>query len=226
MTPGMPKDASSDSELSQFLLQACHDLRGPLRAIRTHAELLVRNDAGREESVGFVVGGVTAAGKVVDGLTEYALALALDPASFHPVPLDVIVRAAMAKLAAQIRQSEAEIIYDSLPTVTGDWDRLQQLFEYLLDRALRQPGANRPAIEISAEAASSGAWQLTVRDNGAEMDEESLQKAFVPFARLHINQRPGPGLAVCRAIVEKHGGTIWAEPSTGGCLFHFTLPGE
>jgi light-regulated signal transduction histidine kinase (bacteriophytochrome) len=129
----------------------------------------------------------------------------------------------MAKVAAQIRECDAEVIYDELPTVSGDWDRLQQLFEYLLDRALRQRGPDRPAIHISAEP-DSGAWSFTVRDNGTEMDEESLQKAFVPFSRLHGNQRPGPGLVVCRAIVERHGGTMWAEACPGGCTFRFTLP--
>jgi light-regulated signal transduction histidine kinase (bacteriophytochrome) len=194
-----------------------------------HAELLAKNGASgqampAEESLNFVIGSAASAGKVVDGLTEYALALAIDPSRFQPAPLDIVVRAAMAKLAAEIRESEAEITYDELPTVSGDWDRLQLLFEYLLDRALRHRSPERLAIHISAEEAS-GAWQFTVSDNAIAMDEDSLQKVFLPFARLHGNQRPGPGLVVCKAIVEKHGGAMRAEACPTGCKFVFSLPG-
>jgi light-regulated signal transduction histidine kinase (bacteriophytochrome) len=203
----------ADAELSEFLLRACHDLRGPLRNVRLHAELLAKNGASDPE-LDFVVIGAAAANAVVDGLSDYALALAIEPSRFQPVLLDIMFRSAMAKLAAPIRESGAEVTHGELPTVRGDADRLLQLFEYLLDDALRRRGTN---IRISAEA-QDGALLFTVSDNGAPLTE-TVERTFKPFARLHGNQRPGPGLAVCRAIVERHRGTMWAE---SGAL-RFTL---
>ena len=225
-TPGAPR---SNSEVSEFLLRACHDLRGPLRTVRTHAELLVRNSAAGQDddskqSLAFVVSGVEAAVAVLDGIADHALALAIDASRFHPVPLDVIVRGALARLSTQLRASDAEVSYDDLPSVPGDADRLLQLFEYLVDRALRGGGPNPRRIRVSAEP-QNGAWLLTVRDNAPGMDAANLEAVFTPFARVHANQRPGPGLATCRMIVERHGGKMWAESDPGGgCVFRFTLP--
>jgi light-regulated signal transduction histidine kinase (bacteriophytochrome) len=226
-TPGAPR---SDAELGEFLLRACHDLRGPLRAVRTHADLLARSStAGQGDdskpSLAFVVSGAAAAGAVLDGLTDYALALAIDPSRFHPVPLDVMVRGALSRLSIQLRASDAEVSYDDLPSVPGDADRLLQLFEYLVDRAVRAE-PNRPRIRISAEP-QDGAWLFAVRDNAGGMNGELSEAVFTPFVRLHANQRPGPGLATCRIIVERHGGRMWAESAPdGGGVFRFTLPTE
>ena len=223
----MPTAPRTDAELSDFLLRACHDLRGPLRTVRIHSELMTRNRAAdgedSERALGFVVSGASAAGAVVDGITDYALAVAIDASRFGPAPLDVMLRSAIAKLAAPIRESNAEVVYGELPTVTGDADRLLQLFEYLLDHALRRRGPERPSIRITAESKAS-AWLFTLRDNGPTLAADPVEKAFTPFARLHANQRPGPGLAVCRAIVERHGGKMWAEPDPDGCVLRFTLP--
>jgi light-regulated signal transduction histidine kinase (bacteriophytochrome) len=223
-TPGAPR---SHAELGEFLLRACHDLRGPLRTVRTHAELLAKNGvAGQgsdaKQSLAFVVSGAAAAGAVLDGITDYALALAIDTSRFHPVPLDVIVRGALARLSAQLRASGAQVSYDDLPSVPGDADRLLQLFEYLVERAVRgEP--NRPRIHISAQP-ENGAWLFTMRDNAGGMNAEVWETVFTPFARVHANQRPGPGLATCRMIVERHGGRMWAESDPGGGVFRFTLP--
>lgn len=226
-TPATPCAPGGNSELSEFLLRGCHDLRGPLRAIRTHAELLARNIAAgqggdSEQSLAFVVSGAAAAGAVLDGITDYALALAIDASRFHPVPLDVIVRGALAKLSTQLQASDATVSYDDLPSVPGDADRLLQLFEYLVDRALRAGGPDSPRIRISAEP-EKGEWLFTVRDNTAGI-AEPREAVFTPFARVHANQRPGPGLATCRMIVEKHGGRMWAESDSDGGVFRFTLP--
>jgi light-regulated signal transduction histidine kinase (bacteriophytochrome) len=211
----------SDAELSEFLLRACHDLRGPLRTIRIHEELLARNrSAGGNESSAFAMSGAIAATAVLDGIIDYALALAIDAAQFQLAPLDIILRSAMAKLAAPLRESAAEVAYGDLPSVRGDSDRLLQLFEYLVDHAIRRPTAKPPRISFVADREETS-WVITARDNGTPI---LLEKAFTPFAKLHANQRPGPGLATCRAIVERHGGTMWAEPSVEGCVIRFTLP--
>lgn len=221
--PGAPR---SDAELSEFLMRACHDLRGPVRTVRVYSELMAKNRAaGGDESeqwLEFMASGAISAVAVVDGITDYALALAIDPGRFQPALLDVVLRSSMAKLALTIRENNAEVIYGALPTVMGDADRLLQLFEYLLDQALRRRGANRPRIEFSAKQQNDW-WLFTVSDNGAPV-ADAQEKAFTPFARLHSNQRPGPGLAICRAIVERHGGQMWAEAAAEGCLFRFTLP--
>lgn len=218
----------TDSELSEFLLRECHDLRGPLRTAKIYAELLAKGSAGQDDdskqSLAFVVSGVAGAAAVLDGVADYALALAIDASHFQAVPMDVMVRAAMARLAAPIRTSEATVSYDQLPSVLGDADRVLQLIEYLVDRALRAAGPNPPRIRISAEE-QDGAWLFTVRDNAGGLGAESLEAIFKPFARMHANQRPGPGLAVCRVIVERHGGKMWAEADPGdGCVFRFILP--
>ena len=218
----------SDSELSEFLLKACHDLRGPLRTVRIHTELLNHNRAAGteqdpEQSIEFITTGATAAAAVVDGIADYALALAIDPARFHAVPLDVMLRAAMSKLAVRIRETNTQVSYGELPEVLGDADRLLQLFEYLLDHALRRGGKKGLNVQISAQAQDS-AWLFTVRDDGPGISVEPPEKAFTPFIRMHANQRPGPGLAICRAIVERHGGQLWAEQGREGCVLRFTLP--
>ena len=226
VAPGAPH---TDTELSEFLLRACHDLRGSLRTVRIHADLSTRKRAAGEldesdRSLGFVASGATTADAVLDGIGDYALALAIDSSRFQPAPLDVLLRAAIAKLAARIGESSAEVVYGDLPDVRGDSDRLLQLFEYLLDDALRRRGLERPLIRISAER-EDGAWLFTVSDNGMPLGE-ALDSAFKPFARIHANRRPGPGLAICRAIVERHGGSMWAESCADGCIFRFTLPEE
>ncbi|MEI9974329.1 MAG: ATP-binding protein [Ignavibacteriota bacterium] len=221
----MPVSTNSDAELSDFLLRACHDLRGPLRTMRIYSELLAsRAGTGpeTEQSLGFVMKGATTAAALVDGITDYALALVIDPLRFQQVPLDVMLRSAMAKLSAQIREHDADISYGDLPTLRGNGDRLLQLFEYLLDYSLRRKIADRVTVRISAEA-QPGEWLFSVRDNGAPLTSEALERVFKPFARVDGNERPGPGLATCRAIVERHGGRMWAEAIADGGLIRFTL---
>jgi light-regulated signal transduction histidine kinase (bacteriophytochrome) len=163
----------------------------------------------------------------VDGMADFALALAIDAARFLPVPLDVMLRGALAKLAGRLREGHVEVVYGDLPTVRGDADRLLQLFEYLIDDALRHRVAERPDIQLAAEV-RDGEWLFTMRDHCASgIAADCQDNAFTPFARIHAGQRPGPGLATCAAIVERHGGRIWGESDdAGGCLWRFTLPGS
>jgi light-regulated signal transduction histidine kinase (bacteriophytochrome) len=221
----------TDSEWSDFVSRACHDLRGPLRAIRSHAELLIKQGAAPpgselEGSLGFIVNGSIQAGVLIDGLTDYSLALQIDQATFRPVPKGVILRAVLARMAAYLRENHAEVSYEKLPVLPGDADRLMQLFEQLLDYSVRQRGADDPRVWIAAESRSDD-WLFRVRNNGPGMEAEILEKIFKPFARFHGKERPGPGLAICRTIVERHGGAMWAESAPGaGSTFCFTLPAE
>jgi light-regulated signal transduction histidine kinase (bacteriophytochrome) len=233
MPPSKPEPSAphTDSELSEFLSRACHDLRGPLRAMRSHAELVLKHGAAPpgsdlERSLGFIVDGSVQAAALVDGLTDYSLALQIDPGTFQSVPLEVILRAALAKLAGYLRENHAEVSYEKLPVLQGNADRLMQLFEQLVDHSVRHRGPDEPRVRITAESRSED-WLFRVRNNGPGIEAEFLEKIFKPFARFHGRERPGPGLATCRAIVERHGGAMWAESAPGeGTTFCFTLPAE
>jgi len=221
----MPQDRQ---ELRDFLLRACHDLRTPVRAVKASAELLVKAPEKRdgpelEQILGFITNGARSIDSLVDGLSDYALALTVERNAL-PVPTGVLLRSVLAKLAADIRASDAEITYDDLPPVPGDPDRLMQLFENLLRNAIQQRGEAPPRIHVGARQ-EGGQWIFAVRDNGQGIAEENLERIFRPFERLQRNQgSAGLGLAICREIVAGHGGRIWAESVMGaGAAFYFSL---
>lgn len=222
-------------EISEFLFHACHDLRTPLRAIRAHTELFARREstAGSEPSLGFIVEGTRKLDLLVDALSGYSLALRIDQGAFVPAPLRILVRSVLAKLDKELRDSQVEVICGELPRVSGDPDRLMQLFENLLQNALHRRSETSPQVQITAATHAEG-WLFTVRDNGPaddghEIEAADLEGIFQPFALSHGTNRPGGelSLATCREIVERHGGRIWAEREAGGgCTFRFTLPAE
>jgi chemotaxis family two-component system sensor kinase Cph1 len=218
-------------EISEFLFRACHDLRTPLRAVRAHAELLVKSgdlpaNSGCEPRLAFIIEGAGKMDQLVDGLSSYAIALRTDPGSFVLTPLGVLLRTVLAKLDKELRRNQAEVTYGELPRVSGDPDRLMQLLENLLVSALHRRGQIFPQIHITATTHAEG-WLFTARDNGPGIEAADLEGIFLPFARLHgvDSAATGLGLAICREIVERHGGRIWAEPQDGsGCTFLFTMP--
>jgi len=222
---------TTDRQASELLLRACHDLRTPLRSIRAHAELLLRSHETKqmpdiEERLGFIVGGARRMDRLVDGLASYSLALQIDKTSFHLTPMDVLLRTVLKRLEKELRDNEAEVSCKKLPRVWGDPDRLIDLLENLLANALRHRGQAPPRIRITA-GKQAEEWQFGVRDNGPGVDAAYLESIFSPFVRLPGKQLEGPGLglAICRAIVEQHGGRIWAESEAGtGSTFLFTLP--
>ena len=223
--------SKSDREVSEFLLRACHDLRAAARTVRTHSELLLKDagtlrNPGFEQGIGFIVEGSRRIDSLVDGLVSYSVALQTEPASFQSTRLDVLLRSVLTKLDKELRACGAEVARGELPMVTGNPDRLLQVFEYLLRNALVHRGQAAPRIEIGAGKHVEG-WLFTVRDNGPGVETALLESIFMPFERLPGKPRPGAGLglAICRAIVERHGGRIWAESQPeGGVTFCFTLP--
>lgn len=223
--------AMSDRELSEFLLRACHDLRNSLRAIRAHAELVQKSvdadEASRlDQNFAFIDNGARRIELLADGLAGYSIALQIEEASFQPARMDVVFRTALARIDQEIRQLRAEVTCDELPRVSGKPDRLVQVFEILLHNALRHCGQSPPRIHVTAEK-QAGEWLFAVSDNGLGIDAAYLERIFKPFERLHAAEREGAGmgLAICRAIVERHGGRLWAESTPGtGSTFLFTLP--
>jgi signal transduction histidine kinase len=219
---------TADPQLSEFLLRVCHDLRAPLRAVRTNAELLARrsdSSAAQGENLSYILEGAIALESLVSALSQYSLAMQIDESTFHPSPLDVLVRTVLAKLDPEIRKNEATVTCAKLPRVTGNPDRLMEVFHHLISNALRHRGAAAPEVELTATE-QADAWQFAVRDNGPGIEARYLETIFAPFQRL--DRQPGAaglGLATCRRIVESHGGTIWAESVPGeGATFIFTLP--
>jgi light-regulated signal transduction histidine kinase (bacteriophytochrome) len=223
----------SDRETSEFLLRACHDLRASARAVRTHSELFLKHDAAPrnsafEQRLGFIIDGAARMDLLVDGLAGYAVALRTEGASFQPVRMDVLVRSVLMKLDKELRDGGAEVVYGKLPAVAGNADRLMQVFENLLRNTLVHRGQAAPRIQISAAKHEEG-WLFAVRDNGPGVEADSLESIFAPFERVPGRQRGGAGLglAICRLIVERHGGRIWAESQAGGgAAFCFTLPAQ
>jgi signal transduction histidine kinase len=245
----MPEERLFTSqEISEFLFRACHDLRTPLRAVRAHAELLVRGgelpaNSGPDPRLAFIIEGAGKMDQLVDGLSSYSMALRIDRGSFVCTGLGVLLRSVLAKLAKEIREQQAEVTAGELPRVWGDPDRLMQLLENLLLTMLRQPGRMEAGglepglrIHITAEPHAHGVgngWLSAFRDNGPAIEAADLESIFQPFARWPgaAGAQSGLGLAVCREIVERHGGRIWAEspPSTQdgtSRAFLFTLPAE
>jgi signal transduction histidine kinase len=218
-------------DVSEFLLHACHDLRTALRAIRAHTDLLLKDRAGAqvsglEERLGFIVDGTRRIDLLTDGLASYSIGLQIQRGSFQSTPINVLLRTVLAKLDRELRANEASVTYDQLPRVPGDPDRLMEVFENLLRNALHHRGALPPLIHITAERRANE-WLFTVRDNGPGVEAADLENIFQPFVRLHGKRHAGPGLglAICRVIVERHGGRIWAESQAGaGAAFLFTLP--
>jgi len=206
----------TNRETGEFLLRACHDLWTPLRGVRAHSELIQRHlkdwtavPAEAHRSLDFVLDGARKADLIVDGIAAYAGALYIDSNHFLPTRLDVALRAALAKLDGSLKQESAEVTYGELPRIRGNPDRLVDLFERIIRNSLEHRGAKPPRVRISAS------------QSGSEASE--LENVFRPFQKLHGNGA-GMGLAVCRAIVEAHGGKIWAEAAPDGFAIVFTLP--
>jgi signal transduction histidine kinase len=140
--------------------------------------------------------------------------------------MDVVLRLALARVDKELRGCGAKVAYGELPPVFGNPDRLMQLFENLVRNAVDHRGLDAPRIRIDAARHPEG-WLFTVADNGPGVDPASLEAIFLPFERLPGKEPAGAGLglAICRAIVERHGGRTWAESQPGtGLAFRFTLP--
>lgn len=223
----------TDLAASGFLLRMCHDMKTSLRAIRAHTELLARSpelagvsDLG--ERVGFIVEGARRIDLLADGLSSLSLALEIERSTFQPTAMTVMLRSVLAKLDQEIRSNGATVTYEKLPSVNGDPDRLMQVFANLVLNAFQHRGDAPPEVRIAAEKQGAD-WLFTVGDRGPGVEGAYLETIFKPFERLHGKRYAGPGLGltVCRTIVERHGGRMWAESAVGnGTTIFFTLPAE
>jgi PAS domain S-box-containing protein len=222
----------SNLELEQFAYVASHDLQEPLRSISGFAQLLEErykdslDDDGRR-FIGFITKGVTRMQSLIADLLSYSRAGAVELQT-QPVDTQAVVQEALASLDASVRAAGAEVEVGSLPTVQADPAALSQVFGNLLSNALKFTDGDRPP-HVDVEAQRDGAdWEFTVADNGLGIAPAQAERVFGMFERLHAEDQyggTGIGLAICKRIVERHGGRIWCVPRDGGgTTFHFTLP--
>jgi signal transduction histidine kinase len=221
----------SNIELERFASVASHDLQEPLRMVASYTQLLGRRykgqlDANADEFIHFAVEGATRMQALIDDLIMYSR-VSTKGQSLRSTDCEEVVDHALANLRAAREDSGAIIMRDAMPTVTADGSQLLRLFQNLISNAIKFRGNRSPEIHVGAERNACG-WVFSVRDNGIGIDAKYAHQLFVIFKRLHTrSEYPGTGigLAICKKIVERHGGRIWFESLPDkGATFFFTLP--
>lgn len=222
----------SNAELEQFAYVASHDLAEPLRSITGFSQLLQKRhgeklDGEAHEFLSFIVDGTERMRELIDGLLSYSR-VGRAEIDRESVDCQLVMRRTIDSLRASIEEKQASFSAENLPTVSGDATLIQRLFQNLLANALKFTNGEAPRVVVTA-GERSGFWCFTVRDNGIGIEPQYAERVFGMFQRLHGRESypgTGIGLAVCKRIVERHGGSIWVEPGeAGGSAFHFTLPG-
>lgn len=221
----------SNKDLEHFASIASHDLQEPLRMVTSYLELLERRYKGRldaqaDEFIGFAVDGAKRMKTLIRDLLAYSRIGTREQAR-ESVAVSVPIDLALENLKLVVREKHASISIGPMPVISGDPVLLTQLFQNLIGNALKFAGKETPHIQINARRASCD-WSFSVADNGIGVEDQHLERIFEIFHRLHSREEypgTGIGLALCKRIVEIHGGRIWAESEPGkGSVFHFSLP--
>jgi PAS domain S-box-containing protein len=223
--------ARSNAELEQFAYVASHDLQEPLRMVASFTQLLAKRyndklDADGRDFIAYAVDGATRMQTLIADLLNYSR-VGTRGKPFQSVNCDAILERVLVVLKPAIKESGAVVRHDPLPTVSGDEMQLEQLFQNLLANAIKFHSETPPLIHVSAEHIGKE-WNFSVRDNGIGIAPEYTERIFMIFQRLHTKaEYPGSGigLAICKKIVERHGGRIWVNSESGtGTSFFFTIP--
>jgi PAS domain S-box-containing protein len=223
--------ARSNAELEQFAYIASHDLQEPLRAVAGTVQLLQQRYAGRldaraDELIQHAVEGAARMQTLISDLLVFSR-VATRGQPFQLIDCPTILSDALANLAVSIQESGAVITHDPLPTVMADATQLTQLLQNLISNAIKFRGDEAPVIHLGVEH-KQDEWLLTIGDNGIGMEAQYFERIFAIFQRLHTRREypgTGIGLAMCKKIVERHGGRIWVESELDhGSTFYFTLP--
>jgi PAS domain S-box-containing protein len=223
--------ARSNADLQEFAYVISHDLQEPLRTIGGFTDLLARRYKGRLDSdanefLDFMLGGVQRMNRLIQDVLRYAR---LERSEQQPTSVDMhrVFRSVISSLRHAIEESDAEITHSELPTIIGDEGRLSQLLQNLLANGIKYRRPDVP-LKIALNAEHHGDhWVFTVTDNGRGFPAEDTTRIFGLFTRVHGREIPGTGvgLAICRKIIEQHGGRIWAHAERDrGTTFYFTLP--
>ncbi|HSW08306.1 sensor histidine kinase [Aquabacterium sp.] len=221
----------SNAELEQLAYVASHDMQEPLRMIASYLQLVAKRyhdqlDANGQEFIGFAVDGAKRMQALINDMLAYSR-LGTKARPLAPVDAADAVQLALQHLRVAMEESGAQVACGVLPTVLGDAPQLVQLLQNLVGNAIKFRGGTAPQIRIDCVPDDAG-WCFSVRDNGIGIAPEFGERIFVMFQRLHGRDAypgTGIGLALCKRIVERHGGRIWVEPAEGGgSVFRFTLP--
>jgi light-regulated signal transduction histidine kinase (bacteriophytochrome) len=234
----------SNTELQQFAYVASHDLQEPLRMVTSYLQLLEKRyqdklDSRADQFIAYAVDGANRMKALIQDLLSYSR-VSTHGQPFELVDVNRILASAIANLEFLIDETGAVITRDSLPQLKADATQLTQLFQNLISNGIkfRREGIS-PQIQINvirrewvhgrtAMGESLGEWIFSVRDNGIGIEPQYSDRIFVIFQRLHGRGKypgTGIGLAICKKIVERHGGRIWIESEVGrGTTFYFTIP--
>jgi signal transduction histidine kinase len=221
----------SNQDLEQFAYVASHDLQEPLRMVTGFVQLLQKRyqgalDASADQYIDYAVDGAKRMQELINDLLSYSR---VGTRAREAVPTEAgqMLDRALANLAASIHETGAEIRHGALPKVRADGAQLVQLFQNLIGNAIKFRGDRAPKVTVDARR-DDGQWLFRVEDNGIGIDPEYKDRIFLVFQRLHSRREypgTGIGLAICKKIVDRHGGRIWVESQAGrGATFCFTLP--
>jgi signal transduction histidine kinase len=221
----------SNDELRQFAYIASHDLQEPLRTVGSYAQLLGKKyrdriDDEANEFINFMVDGVSRMHDLLNDMLAYSRVTDGERKPFEIVDCNVVLQSALANLEASIKSSGADVQAAPLPHVYGDGVQIGQVFQNLISNSLKYRSAEPPKVMVTVER-TEDEWTFRVADNGMGIDPKYQDRIFGIFKRLHGKEIAGTGmgLAICKKIVEHHGGRIWVESEIGkGSQFCFTVP--